>query len=236
MCGRYTLKTPPDQWGQLLLPLIDAQALQPSWKPRYNIAPTQQILAIASMPEGQLIVDYFRWGLVPAWASDLAIGNRMINARSETLSEKRSFAGPLSKRRCMILADGYYEWQKLPGGAKQPCWIAPANGGVIQLAGLWETNKKATGQEIQSCTIITTAANSALASVHDRMPVMLTGDAARNWMSPDCDSKEAQSLLGAAEDDFFTIHKVSNYVNNARHEGPQCLEGVHTDAADAQAE
>lgn len=157
----------------------------------------------------------------------------MINARSETLAEKRSFAGPLSKRRCMILADGYYEWQKLPGGAKQPCWIAPADGGVIQLAGLWETNKRATGEEIQSCTIITTAANTALASVHDRMPVMLTEDAAQKWMAQDCDSKEAQSLLGAAENDFFTIHQVSTFVNNARHEGPQCLEGV-TDASTAR--
>lgn len=222
MCGRFTLKTPPDQWGQLLLPLRDSGRIVGQWQPRYNIAPTQDVLALTSAAE-QRIVDYYRWGLIPSWADNKSIGSRMINARSETLHEKASFARPLEKQRCLILADGYYEWQKLPGGKKQASWIAPKEGGVIALAGLWDTNWKVAEQPLRTCTIITTAANSALTEVHDRMPVMLNEVAAERWLSQDCDSQEAQQLLGAASDEFFEVHKVSSFVNNANNESPECL-------------
>lgn len=225
MCGRFTLKTPPDQWGQLLLPLADCMARVRSFQPRYNIAPTQNIWAIVYSAEAAALeLDSLRWGLVPGWADDLAIGNRMINARRETLAEKRSYRGPLEKRRCLILADGYYEWEKLSQGGKQPYWITARAGGVFQLAGLWELNQRATGQPTSSCTLITTAANAALTRIHDRMPVVMCDAAAQRWMEPDCGSQEAQELLGPADDDFFTAQAVSTHVNNPRHEGPACVQ------------
>ena len=177
MCGRFTLKTPPDQWGQLLLPLLDIEVAKANWGPRFNVAPTQNIVAIAvDCESAERFTDYFRWGLVPSWAEELSIGNRMINARAETISEKRSFTGPLKNRRCVVIADGYYEW-KTEGKLKQPYWIHPPDGGVFAMAGLWETNRRATGQPVKSCTIITTAANEKLAEVHDRMPVVLVDEA-----------------------------------------------------------
>jgi putative SOS response-associated peptidase YedK len=231
MCGRYTLKTPPDHWGQLLLPILNSAAPDDApqdwkahWQPRYNIAPTQNILAVQNDKDGTWYVDFFRWGLVPSWATELSIGNRMINARAETIDEKRSFAPALKQRRCLVIADGYYEWQKQPGGRKQACWIAPPEGCVVCFAGLWELNTKATGKPVKSCTIITTGANAALAPIHDRMPAILIGVAAQQWMRPDCSAQEAKSLLAPADDDLLHVRRVNNQVNNPRNESPQCIE------------
>lgn len=240
MCGRLTLKTPPSQWSQLLLPVIDSDPLWANWQPRYNVAPTQPILVIANHTEGSVTQDssgrepsaeksephfaWQRWGLVPSWASDLSIGSRMINARRETLREKKSFVGPLHKRRCLIVADGYYEWQKGNDGSKQPFWITPASGGMLQLAGLWEVNTRATSAPIATCTIITTAANASVDAIHDRMPVVLMGEAAAQWLSPQAESEEAYALLEtAAAAAELQPQAVDTYVNNARHEGPECL-------------
>ncbi len=244
MCGRLTLKTPPDQWTQLLLPVIDSGVLWADWQPRYNVAPTQRIVVIAgrqgefgSIQPGssseansvELAKPHFtlqRWGLVPGWSSDLTIGSRMINARHETLREKKSFIGPLKSRRCLIIADGYYEWQQLDTGGKQPHWISPAQGGLLQLAGLWEVNSRATGKPLETCTIITTAANSSLSSLHDRMPVVLDGAQAQGWMDAACQAEDAYALLGPAADDVLQARAVGQYVNNARHEGAACLATV----------
>lgn len=238
MCGRFTLKTAPDQWGQLLLPLIDLATTQPAWQPRYNIAPTQPVLAVACgeqpaddpislglLPEPSPAgwAHYFRWGLVPAWGADLAVGNSMINARSESLHEKRSFKGPLAKRRCLILADGYYEWQLGKDGKKHPYWISPVAGGVIHLAGLWDVNIKAKGRPITSCTIITTSASADLKPLHDRMPVVLDNAAAARWLDIECQADAAQALLGPAPEGYFAAQEVSTYVNNPRHEDAHCL-------------
>jgi len=232
MCGRLTLKTAPNQWAQLLLPALDFGPLASDWQPRYNIAPTQNIVVIAgrNVAEsgageggGEIHFDRFRWGLVPSWSADLSIGSRMINARHETLREKKSFIGPLRQRRCLIVADGYYEWQQLQDNRKQPHWISPAGGGVMQLAGLWEVNTRATGQPLTTCTIITTSANAALSSLHDRMPVVLQRPAAERWMDPSCDAEEAYAQLGPAPDELLQPTAVSSYVNNARHEGVACL-------------
>ena len=227
MCGRFTLKTLPDQWGQLLLPLLDIEVAKSLWTPRYNIAPTQNIVAIAiDCESGERLTDYFRWGLVPSWAEDLSIGNRMINARSETLGEKRSFAGPLKSRRCLVVADGYYEW-KTEGKVKQPYWIHPVDGGVFAMAGLWESNRRATGEPIRSCTIITTSANEKLAELHDRMPVMLmTEDAMREWLDPRLAVEDAPHLLATAADDVFEAQAVDRRVNNARIDDADCLKAI----------
>lgn len=228
MCGRFTLKTPPNQWGQLLLPLTDTETLD-RWEPRYNIAPTQNILAIVQDPgkpktslENRQLSD-LRWGLIPGWATDLAIGNRMINARSETLGEKRSFRGPLENRRCLIVADGYYEWQKQPDGSKQPCWISPIEEGIVLFAGLWETNRRVCEREIRSCTIITQSANSALSKIHNRMPVHLDEQEAAEWLNPEFGSAEVQHLLEPSDESPFQVRHVSTHVNNPRHDDSDCL-------------
>lgn len=223
MCGRLTLKTAPDQWGQLLLPLVDELNLPSNYQPRYNIAPTLPLWAVARDAKATSRLTEFRWGLVPAWATELNIGNSMINARHETLHEKRSFQGPLEKRRCLILADGYYEWQRITPKEKHAYWITPKEGPLLLLAGLWEANQKATGQLVQSCTIITTNANTAMAPIHDRMPVPLVGQAAQQWLDPSLPAQQAYDLLGQVSDDFFQPLAVSSYVNNARHEGPECI-------------
>lgn len=236
MCGRYTLKTPPSEWGQLLIPLAsdvpDLNVLGrdvtsrlerlDGWTPRYNIAPTQKVLALAS-DGGELALDYFRWGLVPRWSNDLAIGSRMINARAETIHEKKSFAGPFATQRCFVLADGYYEWQKLDGGKKQPCWIAPAEGGAMLLAGVWEQNTRATGANCRSCTIITTSASDSLASIHDRMPVVLDAAAAETWGRADSSVEELRGLLVPAPEGSLTVRCVSTLVNNVRNDSAECL-------------
>ena len=226
MCGRFTLKTQPDQWGQLLLPLLDIEVAKADWSPRYNIAPTQNIVAIAvDCESAERFTDYFRWGLVPSWAEDLSIGNRMINARSETIDEKRSFAGPLKTQRCVVVADGYYEW-KTEGKVKQPFWIHPADGGVIAMAGLWETNRRATGQPVKSCTIITTSANEQLVELHDRMPVVLSGEALASWLDPRLVVNDAKELLAPAADGLLESAAVDRRVNNARVDDPECLRFV----------
>lgn len=226
MCGRFTLKTPPDQWGQLLLPLLDIEVVKAKWMPRYNVAPTQNIVAIAvDCESAERFTDYFRWGLVPSWAEDLTIGNRMINARAETIGEKRSFAGPLKSRRCVVIADGYYEW-KTEGKLKQPFWIHPAEGGVFAMAGLWETNRRAIGQPVKSCTIITTAANEKLAEVHDRMPVVLVDVSLQSWLSQSLSVDAAISLLSSAPEEFFDTQAVDRRVNNARIDDEDCLRPV----------
>lgn len=226
MCGRFTMKTPPDQWGQLLLPLLDIEVAKANWTPRYNVAPTQNIVAIAIDGESaKRFTDYFRWGLVPSWAEDLSIGNRMINARAETINEKRSFTGPLKNLRCVVIADGYYEW-KTEGKLKQPYWIHPADGGVFAMAGLWETNRRATGQSVKSCTIITTSANERLAEVHDRMPVVLVDEALQSWLSQSLTTEVATSLLTSAPNDFFKTQAVDRRVNNARIDDAECLRPV----------
>jgi putative SOS response-associated peptidase YedK len=224
MCGRLTLKTAPDQWGQILLPLVSNLNLPSDFVPRYNIAPTQNLFAVAETDEGKVGITHFRWGLVPAWATEIAIGNSMINARHETLLEKRSFKGPLEKRRCLVIADGYYEWQRVSPKEKHAYWITPRQGPLLCLAGLWEANSRATGHLLQTCTIITTAANSMMSEIHDRMPVALIGEAAKQWINPATGRDEAYQLLGPADDDFFCPLAVSNYVNNARHDGAECIE------------
>ncbi|RMF40743.1 MAG: SOS response-associated peptidase [Planctomycetota bacterium] len=223
MCGRFTLKTPPDQWGQLLLPLEDRHGALQQWRPRYNIAPTQNILCVVASPGGELDYQYLRWGLVPPWADDLAIGNRMINARAETLLEKRSFRGPMRSRRCLVIADGYYEWKREADG-KQPYWIAPGGGGAIQFAGLWEINRKAAEEPILSCAIITTDANEELKEIHDRMPAILRRDEAERWANLDFPADRAQRLLQPAPRNWLVAHKANRIVGNPRYDGPECLQ------------
>ena len=226
MCGRFTLKTNASSWVEQLfsgLTLLDV----PENPPRYNIAPTQPILCVLqSELDDQYHVVPMRWGLVPHWADDLAIGNRMINARSETLTEKPSFRQPFAKQRCLIITDGYYEWKTVDKKTKIPFWIHPASGGCMAMAGVWDCNKKIThAQPVLSSSVITTNSNATTMSIHDRMPVFIDPHDFKMWLDPKHPSDPAiVSLLKPASNDYLKVTQVSSRVNNPRHEDASCLE------------
>ncbi len=217
MCGRYTLRAPMNVIAEQLL--LDLQTDLP---PRYNIAPTQDVAAVwhpeqANSPELVML----QWGLIPSWAKDPAIGSRMINARSETIAQKPSFRTAFVRRRCLVLADGYYEWKKEAGG-KQPYLVHMHDDQPFGFAGLWEFWE---GGPTYSCTVITAEANEATSNLHHRMPVILDPTNIPTWLDPSNEDKSAlQELLKPYEGDNLVIDKVSKHVNNARHEDPQCVE------------
>lgn len=220
MCGRYAFFAPADavkRWfGVPLLPELAA---------RYNIAPTQDVPVLREREPGRREVALLRWGLVPSWAADPSIGQRMINARAETLAEKPSFRTALRRRRCVVLASGWYEWQKTATG-KQPFFLHRHDGEPLGFAGLWEQwVDRGSGEAIQSCTIVTTAAPPALAAIHDRMPVVLARESLAPWLDPAVtDGAVLAPLLAAAEAGEIEARAVSRAVNDARNEGPQLVE------------
>ena len=192
--------------------------------PRYNIAPTQMIPCIVREVVGApRSIAKCRWGLVPPWSRDLAIGNRMINARAETLDSKPSFKNSFAMRRCLIPMDGYYEWQKRPDG-KQPYLIEATSEAVQMMAGLWEENNKVDpDQTIRTCTIITTTANQTMAAVHDRMPVFLDEQHYDRWLDPEIrDTRALKELLLPVSDGEMRMVPVSRYVNNSRNDDEKC--------------
>ena len=167
-----------------------------------------------------------RWGLIPSWAKDMSIGSRMINARAETVGEKPSFRNALRRRRCLVLADGFYEWQKL-GKQKRPMRIVMQSGEPFAFAGLWETWRDPQGDVIPSCTIITTSANDTLGPIHDRMPVILPRDLEDLWLDNSVDDPDAlTSVLTPYDDDAMEAYEVSPLVNSARNDGPEVVERV----------
>lgn len=221
MCGRYALYTPVEAMVRLF-GLAEAHA-EP---PRYNIAPTQLVPVVRADVQGSRRADSLRWGLVPFWAKELAIGNRMINARGETVAEKPAFRQAWRRRRCLIPADGFYEWQKLPGG-KQPWFISSGGQGPLAFAGLWERwDDRGKAEPVESCTIITTLANGTLRPLHERMPVILSPQAWDRWLDPGVGEDELSSLLRPAPDDLLSAHPVSRRVNSPANDGPELVEAV----------
>jgi putative SOS response-associated peptidase YedK len=219
MCGRFTLTTPMPVLAELFL---FPEAATP--EPRYNIAPTQTVAtvrALAGIDKRELA--FLRWGLVPSWADDPAIGNRLINARSETAGAKPSFRSAFKHRRCLILADGIYEWQKL-GSKKQPHYFRLRDGKPFAFAGLWERWEKG-GSPVESCTILTTEANDVLRPVHERMPVILGPKDYDHWLDPSPQKPELlQALLRPYPPGEMTGFPVSPLVNNPRNNSPRCVE------------
>lgn len=197
-----------------------------SWLDRYNIAPTQEDV-ILRPADGLQEAVASRWGLIPVWAKDRSVASKMFNARSETLLERPAFRTLVGGRRCIIPASGFYEWQKV-GKGKQPLYIHRAKGGPIALAGLWtEWTDPETGERITSHTVITCPPNALMAQFHNRMPVILEGDALLQWLDPDLrDAPAAQSLLVPLPDDRLTVHPVTSLVNNARNDGPELIEPI----------
>jgi putative SOS response-associated peptidase YedK len=221
MCGRFTQSLT----GEAIAEAFDLADL-PQWTPRYNLAPTQSIPAILASESGDRTFKSLRWGLIPSWAKDPAMGAKLINARSETVSEKPSFRSAFKKRRCLILADGFYEWQKNQG-KKQPFYFRLESGQPFGFAGLWEQWQASEDDVWQTCTILTTDANSLLSQVHDRMPVMLHSEDYDRWLDPQNQDTEAlQTLLRPYESEAMVSYAVSSAVNRATHDQPDCIEPI----------
>jgi putative SOS response-associated peptidase YedK len=227
MCGRYTLIRLADFTD--MFPWIRAPVQWPG--ARYNIAPSQPIAVVSN--DGPPQVQFFRWGLVPSWAKDAAIGNRMINARSETLAAKPMFRTALKRRRCLIPADGFYEWKRLPDGkTKVPMHIRLKGGKPFAFAGLWDRWTAPDGSELPTCTIITGKPNELVRSIHDRMPVILTGQACRDWIAPgEISSESAAELLKPYPPDEMEAQPVSRKVNNPAFDSAECIESMTEESA-----
>lgn len=224
MCGRFTLRTPAKDIGRFF-----QLAEMPEFRPRYNIAPSQSIATIRMAPNRvDREVAMLHWGLIPSWADDPKIAYRMINARAETVASKPSFRQAFARRRCLIVTDGFYEWQKT-SGAKQPFLIHMKDDGPFALAGLWECWKRE-DREIQSCAIIVTEANDVLKPIHDRMPVILSPLDYEAWLDPGLKDKQAlQALLRPYPPEAMEAFPVSTIVNNPRNDAASCVERVKCD-------
>lgn len=222
MCGRFTLTIDPYHLQEAFPWAVIPNDLQP----RYNIAPSQPVPVIPNTGDNK--VTMYKWGLIPSWSKDPAIGDRMINARSESLAEKPSFRNPYRRRRCLILADGFYEWKQNPGmKSKQPVFIHLKDNRPFAFAGLWELWNSPDGSEIRSCTIITTQPNSLLEPIHNRMPVILPPDAYKLWLTPE-EQQPAQlySLLVPYPADEMDAFPVSKMVNSPEYDAPDLVKPV----------
>jgi putative SOS response-associated peptidase YedK len=225
MCGRFTLAVDP----------ADLQAAFPDFNfpvpitARYNIAPSQPVLVMPN--DGKLTADFFIWGLIPVWAKDPTIGARLINARSETLSEKSSFRGAYKYKRCLVFADGFYEWKSQPGSkVKIPYHIGLTSGEPFAFAGLWDEWLSPDGSQVKSCTIITTEPNALMSSLHTRMPVILPSSSFGQWLEPSAQKPEnLQSLLQQYPAEAMTAYPISTLVNSPANDRPELLVPVKFD-------
>ena len=222
MCGRFTLTSP----AEVVAELFELTQV-PELPPRYNICPTRNVAAIRRGADGGAReLAELRWGLIPPWAKDTKIGARMINARAETLSEKPSFRSAFKRRRCLVVADGFYEWKKSERG-KQPYYIRMNDGRPIAFAGLWERWKAPSGITVESCTIITTEPNALMADLHNRMPVILSPPVYSQWLDPTMkDPTQLRDLLAPYEPNDMQADPVSTLVNSPSNDSPECVQPV----------
>jgi putative SOS response-associated peptidase YedK len=226
MCGRYTFTSAPEAMRQLFRYLE-----QPNFPPRYNIAPTQPI-AIVRLVEGERRFALVRWGLLPSWVKEPKAFSLVINARGESILDKPAFRAAMKRRRCLIPADGFYEWQKA-GDRKRPFFIHAKTGTPLAFAGLWETWTGPNGEELETAAIVTTRANSTLAPIHERMPVIVPPEAFDFWLNcNDVDAKTAEAMVAPAPDDLLEAYEISTAVNRTANDNPELLEPV---AATAEA-
>ncbi len=219
MCGRFTYAK---EFREIRI-RYNVERDFPLFRPRYNIAPGQEVAVVFNRDGGRSL-GMMHWGLIPSWAKDPSIGNKMINARAETLSEKPSFKRLIAKRRCLVLSDGFYEWRK-EGKRKAPMRIRLKTGEPFGFAGLWDSWRKPDGSDLQTFTIITTEANELLKPIHDRMPVILLKEAEQQWLGFDVkDTSELLSLLKPYPSDLMEAYDVSLLVNSPRNDLPECIE------------
>jgi putative SOS response-associated peptidase YedK len=221
MCGRFTLRAPAsvvaEQFGLLEVPAFAA---------RFNVAPSQPVAVVRLAPErsaAQRELVWLRWGLIPSWAKDASIGNRMINARAETVGEKPAYRAALRRRRCLVVADGFYEWQRIDK-RKQPYFIRMRDDRPFAFAGLWEAWEGADSSAIESCTLLTTDANEVVEPIHDRMPVILPSHAYETWLDPSRDVQQVLPLLKPYPNEPMVAYPVSTAVNSPTVDDPRCVE------------
>jgi putative SOS response-associated peptidase YedK len=215
VCGRYVLTSPAEVIAEHF-----GLAAVPGHAPRYNIAPTQAALVVRETPEGEREAVLLRWGLVPFWAKEPSIGSRLINARAEGLVDKPAFRAAFRRRRCLVPADGFFEWRAVAGRRKQPYYVRLAAGGPFAMAGLWEQwRPPEAGEPIATFTIVTTAANAALRPVHDRMPVIVAPADYDEWLS----SPNPSALLGSRAGAELAIVPIGTRVNDVRNDDPALL-------------
>jgi putative SOS response-associated peptidase YedK len=218
MCGRFTL-TADMNTLQSTFPWMEMSV---SLNPRFNIAPTQPISVIINNGKNQL--NQYIWGLIPSWAKDPSIGNRMINARAETLTEKPSFRTAFIKRRCLILADGFFEWKKETGKSKTPYYFFHHDRKPFAFAGLWDTWHPDPENEVRSCTIITTEPNELISPIHNRMPVILPSLYYTSWLDPAFQNPtQLSSMLKPYPAELISSQPVSSLVNNPNMDIPECI-------------
>jgi len=219
MCGRYTLTIDPAE----LMDRFNLTSADVVTQPRYNVAPTQSVAVVYD--ESPRTLSAAQWGLIPSWSKDAGIGSKMINARAETLDEKPSYRTLLKKKRCLVLADGFYEWQKHQDGSKTPMRITLADGSPFALAGLWDVWKTPEGEWLKTCTIITTSPNALMESIHNRMPAVLTRDAEAEWLNKaNDDAGYLKSLLAPYPAEQMKAYAVSKAVNNVKNDQPVVIE------------
>lgn len=217
MCGRFVLATDSIAIQQK----FDLKTVPDNIQARYNIAPSQPVSVISN--DNPSALSFYRWGLIPSWAKDISIGNKMINARGETLREKPSFRAAYKRRRCLIPANGFYEWAK-DGKTKTPMYVHLKDHALFAFAGLWEIWHSPEGDEIRSCTIITTQPNALVAPLHHRMAVILHEEDYDTWLSPDeMPADKLQPLLRPYESDKMAVYEVSTLVNKPANDSPECI-------------
>lgn len=226
MCGRFVQKAKPEEIEKE----FHVGKLDPKiFEPRYNIAPTQHIPAVLEK-DGERIIEVLKWGLIPSWSKDDSFAAKLINARAETLAEKPSFREAFKKRRCIIPASGFYEWDKKGKGAKQPYYFYLKDKGVFGFAGLRETwLDKESGESVETCAIITTEANEILEPVHDRMPVILKAEDYDKWLDENkIKADELQNLLSPFPADEMAAYRVSPAVNAPIHDSAELIEKLNS--------
>jgi len=223
MCGRFSLQATLEEIAKQFNAEIEDSSL---FNPRYNIAPSQTVAAVRLKPDtAQRELVRLRWGLIPSWAKDLKIAYSTINAKAETVAEKPAFRSAFRKRRCLIPASGFYEWQ-LQGKQKQPMYIRLRDRHPFAFAGLWEHWEPKEGEPIESCTIVTTDANAFMVPIHNRMPVILASQDYDPWLDPAVPTDSLRALLKPYEADEMEAYAVSKMVNSPRNDSPQCLEPI----------
>jgi putative SOS response-associated peptidase YedK len=220
VCGRYTLATGDHQAIRARFPVGESIAI----RQRYNVAPTDEVLAVTTDKQGVPRGELLRWGLVPTWAKNPSIGSKLINARVETAAEKPAFRRAFEHYRCLIIADGFYEWRRTPGGRKQPFHITRDDHEPFAFAGLWSIWHAEPSRTLRTCTILTTAANSTISSLHDRMPVILAPGHEQEWLDLNAPPDRVSELLAGLPARHTELAEVGFAVNDVHNDGPECLE------------
>jgi putative SOS response-associated peptidase YedK len=219
VCGRYTLATGDHQAIRARFPIGESIEI----RQRYNVAPTDEVLTVTTDKHGSPRGELLRWGLVPSWAKNRSIGAKLINARVESAAEKPAFRRAFERYRCLVIADGFYEWRRTPGGSKQPFRITRDDHQPFAFAGLWSIWHDGEDRTLRTCTILTTAANDAIAPLHDRMPVILTPGHEADWLDLDAPPDRLREVLAGLPARHTELDEVGLAVNDVRNDGPECL-------------